>query len=107
MQIPDYFKENRTILIPKVQDEEELAKLSSWRPLTIRSVWIRLNTKSLAKRLTTAVVICNSQKGFISAPGHEKNISILDHLIKSKTEWGQVSFGQINNKKAILLHKGP
>ncbi|CAM2114007.1 unnamed protein product [Caretta caretta] len=64
-------------------------KLSSWRPLTIGSVWIRLYTKILAKRLMTAVKICNRQKGFISAPGYEENISILDNLIKGEKRNGE------------------
>uniref|UniRef100_A0A8C4W1R6 Reverse transcriptase n=1 Tax=Gopherus evgoodei TaxID=1825980 RepID=A0A8C4W1R6_9SAUR len=75
-QIPNDFKENRTILISKTQDEEDLKKLM------IGSIWIRIYTKILAKRLSEAVKICNRQKGFIAASGCEENISVLDNLMK-------------------------
>ncbi|MDO5650240.1 MAG: reverse transcriptase domain-containing protein, partial [Gallicola sp.] len=81
-QIPTVFKENRTILIPKTKDEEELKKITSWRPLTIGSMWVRAYTKILAKRLSEAVKICARQKGFVAASGCEENISILNNLIK-------------------------
>lgn len=70
------------------QNEEELKKLTSWRPLTIGSVWVRLYTKILAKRLSDAVKICSRQKGFIAAPGCEENIAILDNLIKGAKRKG-------------------
>ncbi|XP_065448199.1 cGMP-inhibited 3',5'-cyclic phosphodiesterase 3B isoform X1 [Chrysemys picta bellii] len=101
-QVPDEFKKNRTILIPKTQDEEEMKKLTSWRPLTIGSVWIRIYTKILAKRLVETVKICSRQKGFISAPGCEENIAILDNLIKgAKRNGNEIAIVFVDLAKAF------
>uniref|UniRef100_H3ABZ5 ribonuclease H n=1 Tax=Latimeria chalumnae TaxID=7897 RepID=H3ABZ5_LATCH len=91
--IPNDLKESRTILLPKTDDPELLKEPSNWRPITIGSIWLRAYTKILTDRLSKAVTINTRQRGFITAPGCEENVFILNNLINGSKE----------NKKTIAV----
>ena len=70
-KVPEKLKASRSLLLPK--GTTDLQNIGNWRPLSISSVIMRLYTKILAKRLTKAVSLHPSQRGFIPAPGVEQN----------------------------------
>lgn len=81
-EISGDMKRNRTILIPKVMNEELLKDLGNWRPITIGSMVIRLFSRILTARLGRACPLNPRQRGFITASGCSENLRVLNDLIK-------------------------
>ena len=52
-KVPEKLKASRSLLLPK--GTTDMQNIGNWRPLSISSVLLRLYTKILAKRLTSAV----------------------------------------------------
>ena len=99
-KVPEKLKASRSLLLPK--GTSEMQNISNWRPLSISSVLLRLYTKILAKRLTNAVSLHPSQRGFIPAPGVEQNSVLLEHLIrKQKKEKGTLAVAFLDLAKAF------
>ena len=99
-KVPEKLKASRSLLLPK--GTTELQNIGNWRPLSISSVIMRLYTKILAKRLTKAVSLHPSQRGFIPAPGVEQNSVLLEHLIrKQKKEKGTLAVAFLDLAKAF------
>ena len=99
-KVPEKLKTSRSLLLPK--GTTDMLNISNWRPLSISSVLLRLYTKSLAKRLTSAINLHPSQRGFIPAPGVEQNSILLEHLIrKQKKEKGTLAVAFLDLAKAF------
>ena len=99
-KVPEKLKASRSLLLPK--GTTDMLNISNWRPLSISSVLLRLYTKLLAKRLTSAVSLHPSQRGFIPAPGVEQNSVLLEHLIrKQKKEKGTLAVAFLDLTKAF------
>lgn len=79
-KIPRSTKECRSILIPKTS--QRLDELSNWRPITIGSIVSRMYASLLEKRLRNAISLSARQRGFISSPGCEENLAMLDLAIR-------------------------
>ncbi|GCC16572.1 hypothetical protein chiPu_0022439 [Chiloscyllium punctatum] len=93
-KIPLNMKLSRTVLIPKVNNEDELKEINNWRPITIGPIMLRLFTKIIAGRLNKVVNLNKRQKGFMSGvAGCEENIKILENIIK----------GSKKNKKNLAV----
>ncbi len=65
--VPDAWKSNRSILLPKSEDPDKLQLLKKWRPVTIGNHLLRVYTKVWARRLSEAVPLNRRQKGFVKA----------------------------------------
>ena len=78
--VPDRFKQNRTILIPK---GNETADVNKWRPITIASAIIRLLNKILANRIAS-LDFHPHQRGFRKIDGVLLNNLTLESIIKDK-----------------------
>ena len=99
-KVPEKLKASRSLLLPK--GTTDMQNIGNWRPLSISSVLLRLYTKILAKRLTNAVSLHHSQRGFIPAPGVEQNSVLLEHLIrKQKKEKGTLAVAFLDLAKAF------
>ncbi|GCC20978.1 hypothetical protein chiPu_0019501 [Chiloscyllium punctatum] len=82
-KIPDEMKLSRTVLIPKVNNEEELKDINNWRPITIGPIMLRLFTKIMAGRVNKVINLNKKQKGFVTGvQGCEENIKILENIFK-------------------------
>uniref|UniRef100_A0A3B5M253 Reverse transcriptase domain-containing protein n=1 Tax=Xiphophorus couchianus TaxID=32473 RepID=A0A3B5M253_9TELE len=80
--IPKELKKNRTILIPKVMDDEKLKELGNWRPITIGSMILRLFSRIMTARLARACPLNPRQRGFIAASGCSENLKVLQDLMR-------------------------
>ena len=99
-KVPEKLKASRSLLLPK--GTTDMQNIGNWRPLSISSVLLRLYTKILAKRLTNAVSLHPSQRGFIPAPGVEQNSVLLEHLIRrQKKEKGTLAVAFLDLAKAF------
>ena len=79
--VPDHLKKNRTILIPKGGD---LNEVGNWLPITISSAVIRLLPKVLAGRFTQMLHLHKNQRGFRRVDGVVLNTLTLQALVKTK-----------------------
>lgn len=105
-KIPDSYKSNRSILIPKGCDN--LDDLGNWRPITMSSVIVRLYLKILAARLSSSVKLNPRQRGFIDAAGCLENVTILDSITRScKREGKYLGVALLDLAKAFdtISHK--
>lgn len=78
--IPSILKLNRTTLIPK--GNQDLDKVTNWRPITISSILLRIFNKIMASRLSKFFRIDERQLGFTPINGCSMNIAWLNHLLK-------------------------
>lgn len=78
-KVPDTFKGNRSILLPK--GSEGLEDVNNWRPLTISSSVLRLYTNLLARRVLNSCALNPRQRGFIAASGCSENSFLLSEMI--------------------------
>ena len=90
-KIPPEWKVGRTTLIPKAQDA---TSPDQFRPITITSLWIRLLNKILARRLSAAIKLTNSQLGFQTLDGTAIAITRLDSAFR---------YAKINRKPISVL----
>ena len=77
-KVPEIFKHNRSILLPK--GSEGLENINNWRPLTISSVLLRLYTNLLARRVLATFDLNPRQRGFIAASGCSENSFLLSEM---------------------------
>ena len=73
------WKENKTILIPKTNDD--LLVASNWRPITLTPMMVRLLHRIIASRISSATNLNIRQKAFTPVDGCAHNTLILDTLI--------------------------
>ena len=76
--VPDWCKENRTILIPK---KPVPRSINDYRPLTIGAHLSRLYTRALAGRLTQHLPLHPRQKAFRPVDGCGENLALLEGVI--------------------------
>lgn len=76
--IPDWCKDNRTILIPKKATPQSI---NDFRPLTIGSHISRLFTRALAARLTKHLPLHERQKAFRPVDGCGENLALIEGII--------------------------
>lgn len=76
--VPEIFKHNRSILLPK--GSEGLENVNNWRPLTFSSVLLRLYTNLLARRVLATFDLNPRQRGFIAASGCSENSFLLSEM---------------------------
>lgn len=77
-KVPEIFKGNRSILLPKGNDGLEDA--NNWRPLTISSSVLRLYTSLLARRVLDICALNPRQRGLIAASGCSENSFLLSEM---------------------------
>ena len=87
-KVPDSVRENRSILLPKSESEEELRHIKNRRPLTIGNHLYRLYTRILTALLTKAITLNPRQRGFMKAPGCNENIYLLHEIMRDSKESG-------------------
>ena len=87
--MPDAWKSNRSILLPKSEDPDKLQLLKNGRPVTIGNHLLRVYTKVWARRLLEAVPLNRRQKGFVKARGCFENVYTLWKTIRHAKENGQ------------------
>ena len=98
-KVPEKLKASQSLLLSK--GTSDLEHIGNWRPLSISNILLRLYTKILAKRLTSAITLHPSQRGFIPAPGAEQNSVLLEHLIRrQKKEKGTLAVAFFTLAKA-------
>ena len=78
--IPAALKLNRTTLIPK--GNQNLDKVTNWRPITISSILLRLFNKIMAGRMSKFFQMDKRQLGFTPINGCSMNIAWLNLLLK-------------------------
>lgn len=99
-RLPSSLKECRSILIPK--GKEGLEDITNWRPSTIGSLVSRLYSSILELRLRSVVPLSARQRGFISSPGCEENLMLLESAIKkAKIRNGETVFVSLDLAKAF------
>lgn len=97
--LPNKFKEARTILIPKGKLPDSP---TDFRPITIASVITRIFHSILAKRVEQNVVMNPRQKGFKPCDGVAGNIILLEAILtQSMSERQATSVCFIDLKKAF------
>jgi hypothetical protein len=77
-EVPAFFNEARTVLIPKKGD---LNLIKTWRPLSIGHLLNILFCKILAKRLGNAIETHPRQKGFSENAGCGDNLVLLGGVV--------------------------
>lgn len=99
-KVPEKLKASRSLLQPK--GATDMQNIGNWRLLSISSVLLRLYTKILAKRLTSAIRLHPSQRSFTPVPGVKQNSVLLEHLIwKQKKERGTLVMAFLDLAKAV------
>uniref|UniRef100_W5M4C0 ribonuclease H n=1 Tax=Lepisosteus oculatus TaxID=7918 RepID=W5M4C0_LEPOC len=100
--IPKKLKQCKTILIPKTSDEKSLEDIGNWRPITIRSMLLRLFSRIITKRLKRACPINQRQRGFIKASGCSENLTTLQYILENaKKSCKQITVVFIDIAKAF------
>ncbi len=84
--VPDSWKTNRSILLPKSDDPDKLQLLKNWCPVTIGNHLLRVYTKIIAQRMSKAVPLNVRQKGFVKARGCYENVYTLWRTIRHAKE---------------------
>lgn len=86
-RIPDVWRDNLTVLIPKKEDPRSPAQT---RPITLLPTMYKLLTKCLVKRITSWIVqhkvLSPSQKGFLPADGVFEHNFVLERIIRLTKE---------------------
>ena len=90
-KIPPEWKIGRTTLIPKTQDARTPEQ---FRPITVTSLWIRLLNKILARKLSSAIKLTNTQLGFQTLDGTAIAITRLDSVFR---------YAKINRKPLCVV----
>ncbi|KAK9535981.1 hypothetical protein VZT92_005806 [Zoarces viviparus] len=81
--LPMVLRHCRTSLIPKMSEVSLLSDINQWRPITIASIVLRLFSRVLPNRMTTACSIHLRQRGFVKSPGCSEKLMILENLIRT------------------------
>ena len=76
--IPEWCKNNRTILIPK---KTVPGSINDFRPLTIGAHFSRLFTRAFAVRLTKNLPLHHRQKAFRPVDGCGENLALIEGII--------------------------
>lgn len=79
--VPDIFKANRTIFIPKSPHSRDV---NDWRPITISSIFLRLINKIIGKRFSEEIPLHNHQRGFSRVDGVLLNTMTLESIISER-----------------------
>lgn len=99
-KVPEIFKGNRSILLPKGNDG--LEDVNNWRPLTISSSVLRLYTSLLARRVLDSCALNPRQRGLIAASGCSENSFLLSEMINhAKKERRQLCVTFLDLAKAF------
>lgn len=85
--IPKPLRRSRTILIPKSNENLELA--GNWRPITITSILIRLVNRIIAQRLSNSITLDECQRGFTRLDGCFANNITMQSIIKERRKQGR------------------
>ncbi|KAH0944401.1 hypothetical protein HN011_001932 [Eciton burchellii] len=81
---PQMWRENRTILIPKPRKDS--SDVRNWSPLTIGTVWARIYSGILDKRLRRFVSCVDRQTAFTNQNGCKANINLLGKALLHESE---------------------
>lgn len=96
---PQYWKVNRTTLIPKVGKDPMDVK--NWRPITISSLISRIWSSLIDRRIRSVLPESLRQKGFTAEDGCKQNVVLLTEAIqRCKAETGGV-FSILDINKAF------
>lgn len=91
---PDALWDCRTVLLPKSTEESRLSNIKNWRPITIAPTVLRLFSRIVTARLTSACPLNPRQKEFTCVLRCSKNLKLLQLLVKhckrEKRELGMV-----------------
>ncbi|KAF8784074.1 Retrovirus-related Pol polyprotein type-1 like protein [Argiope bruennichi] len=79
-KVPAFQCAHRTVLIPKAGAQPK--DMSTWRPITVGNLLLRLFCSMLAKRLSCSMPICEIQRGFVPCDGIAENNFLFARLLK-------------------------
>jgi hypothetical protein len=96
---PSTWSKNRTVLIPK--PGKDLAKIASYRPITISSLLCRIYWGVIDTRLRKQLSFSPRQKGFVHEAGCFNNINILNEILRDAKTKGGVTIAQLDISKAF------
>ena len=81
-RLPPNSEECHTTLLRK--KDEELEKVSNWRPITVGNLFIRLYAKLWDKRLRKNITLDERQEGFVPVDGCFQNVKIIQQIVKQQ-----------------------